>query len=121
MSCSAVGMSEHVDAVASLPRGARPSRNRASEHTFRTPSLPTPAIARPTVWTASQQSVEEILAAVEVLESDASRKELLHRLDGVRVLLRWLQLFRGESWQQRWHASGADAAGKAWSPGRRVG
>lgn len=108
-------MSEHVDAVAYLPRGARPSRNRASEQAFHTPSLPTPAIARPTLWASSQQSMQEVLAAVEVLESAASRKELLHRLEGVRVLLSWLLMFPGESWQQRWHASGADTAGKAWT------
>ncbi len=107
--------SGHVDAVAFLPRGARPSRNRAGEQAFHTPSLPTPAITRPTVWTSSQASVDEVLAAVAVLESEASRKELLHRIDGVQVLLRWLQQFPGESWQQRWHATGADTAGKAWT------
>ncbi len=105
----------HVDAVAFLPRGARPSRNRVGERAFLTPSLPTPAIARPTVWTSSQRSVEEVLAAVEVLESGASRKEFLHRVDGVRVLLGWLQGFPGESWQQRWHGADADSAGKAWT------
>lgn len=30
-------------------------------------------------------------------------------------LLGWLQRFSGESWQQRWLASGADAAGRAWT------
>lgn len=106
---------EHVDAVAFLPRGARPSRKLAREHEFVTPSLPTPQIARPTVWTASQQSVEEVLAGVEALEAAASGKELRRRLQGVQVLLTWLQGFAGESWQQRWLASGADTAGKAWS------
>jgi hypothetical protein len=106
---------EHVDAVAFLPRGARPSRKLGREHDFVTPSLPTPAIARPTVWTASQQGVEEVLAGVEVLEADASRKELLRRLHGAEVLLGWLRGFPGESWQQRWLTSGADTAGKAWT------
>lgn len=108
-------MVEHVDAVAFLPRGARPSRRLGREHEFVTPSLPTPRIARPTVWTASQQSVEEVLAGVEALEAGASRKELLRRLHGVQVLLAWLRGFPGESWQQRWLASGADTAGKAWT------
>jgi hypothetical protein len=106
---------EHVDAVAFLPRGARPSRKQGREHEFVTPSLPTPQIARPTVWTASQQSVEEVLSGVEALEASVSRKELLRRRHGVKVVLGWLQGFPGESWQQRWLASGADTAGKAWT------
>lgn len=106
---------EHVDAVTFLPRGARPSRRLGRQHDFVTPSLPTPAIARPTVWTASQQSVEEVLAGVEALEADVSPKELARRLHGVEVLLGWLRGFPGESWQQRWLASGADTAGKAWT------
>ncbi|MGH9251211.1 MAG: tyrosine-type recombinase/integrase, partial [Acidimicrobiales bacterium] len=104
----------HVDAVAFVRRGARPSRNRSGEHDFLTPSLPTPAIARPTVWTASQQSVEEVLAGIEVLEVGASPKELRRRLRDAEVLLEWLRRFPGESWQQRWLASGADTAGKSW-------
>ena len=55
-------VADHVDAVAFLPRGARPSKKLVGAHDFITPSLPTPAIARPTVWEASQQSVEEVLA-----------------------------------------------------------
>lgn len=104
----------HVDAVAVLRRGARPSRNRSGEHDFLTPSLPTPAIARPTVWTASQQSVEEVLAGIEALEVGASSKEMRRRLRDAEVLLEWLRRFPGESWQQRWFASGADTAGKSW-------
>lgn len=111
---SATATAGHVDAIALLPRGARPSRKRSGEHDFLTPSLPTPVIIRPTVWIASQQSVEEIMAGVEVLEAAASPKELARRLRDTAVLLDWLRLFPGESWQQRWLASGADTAGKTW-------
>ena len=104
----------HVDAVAFLRRGARPSRNRSGEHDFLTPSLPTPVIARPTVWSASQQSVEEAMAGVEALESGASASEMRRRLRDAGVLLEWLRRFPGESWQQRWLASGVDTAGRAW-------
>ncbi len=62
-------VADHVDAVAFLPRGARPSRKLVGAHDFITPSLPTPVIARPTVWEASQQSAEEVLAWVETLEA----------------------------------------------------
>lgn len=108
-------MADHVDPVATLQRGARPSRRSYGEHDFVTPSLPTPAIARPTVWTASQQSVEEVLARVETLEDGVGRKELSRRILAVRQLLTWLARFPGETWQQRWLASGADTAGKAWT------
>lgn len=108
-------MADHVDAVAFLPRGARPSRKPSAAHDFLTPSLPTPTISRPTLWDASQQSVEEVLAWVEQLErSEATPKDLRRRVYGVELLLGWLQRFPGESWQQRWLASGADTAGKAW-------
>jgi hypothetical protein len=104
----------HVDAVSLLRRGVRPSRNRSGEHDFLTPSLPTPSIARPTVWTASQQSVEEVLAGIEVLEAGASSKEMRRRSRDAQVLLELLRRFPGESWQQRWLASGVDTAGKNW-------
>lgn len=108
-------VADHVDAVAFLPRGARPSRKPSGAHDFLTPSLPTPAISRPTVWEASQQSAEEVLAWVDSLErGEATPKDLRRRVYGVEVLLGWLQRFPGESWQQRWLASGADTAGKAW-------
>lgn len=109
-------MSEHVDAVAFLRPGARPSRRAEGEPYLVAKPLPTPTIARPTVWTASQQSTEEVLAGVEELAGDVARKELLRLTGGVRLLLAWLHGFPGESWQQRWLASGADAAaGKAWT------
>ena len=108
-------MSDHVDPVATLQRGTRPSRKSYGEHDFVTPSLPTPAIARPTIWTASQQGVEEVLARIESLEADVGGKELSRRVLGVRQLLSWLAGFPGETWQQRWLASGADTAGKAWT------
>jgi hypothetical protein len=108
-------VAEHIDPVATLQRGARPSRRSSGAHDFVTPSLPTPAIARPTVWPASQHSVEEILAALEALEAGVVRKERARRVLGVRQLLGWLAGFPGETWQQRWLTSRADTAGKAWS------
>jgi hypothetical protein len=71
---AAVCVAEHIDPVVRLQRGARPSRRNSGEHDFVTPSLPTPAIARPTVWKGSQRSVGEILSAVDELEAGAVRK-----------------------------------------------
>ena len=112
----------HIDAVTHLQKAARPSRrgpvdNGALRPKAPTPKLATPAIARTTVWTASQMSYEELLDVVRDGEITAgssaryARTMVLH----VESLLDWLLRFPGESWQQRWHASGADAAGKRWT------
>ncbi|MGV1010235.1 MAG: hypothetical protein ACOYBY_16785 [Dermatophilaceae bacterium] len=116
-------MSEHIDAIAHLQKAARPSRhvpadNGALRPKAPTPTLPTPAIARPTVWAASQMSYEEVLDAVRDLElanGVSSPKFIRRQLLFAETLLGWLLKFPGESWQQRWHASGADAAGKNWT------
>jgi hypothetical protein len=45
-----------------------------------------------------------------------SRKHLAY---GIRRLLRWLDGFDGNSWEQRWLASGADLAPRSWRDGVR--
>jgi hypothetical protein len=87
-------VAEHIDPVVTLHRGARLSRRNSGEHDFVTPPLPTPVIARPTVWTGSQRSAEEILAALDELETDTARKERSRRVLGVRHLLSWLAASR---------------------------
>lgn len=116
-------MSDHIDAVAHLQKAARPSHNVPAKNgglrpKAPTPVLPTPAIARPTVWTASQMSYEEVLAAVrdlELADGTSSPKQVRSQVLFAETLLGWLLRFPGESWQQRWHASGADAAGRDWT------
>lgn len=116
-------MNDHVDAVAHLQKAARPSRhapanNGALRPKAPTPMLPTPVIARPTVWAASQMSYEEVLGAVrdvELANGTTSPKQVRSQMLFAETLLGWLLRFSGESWQQRWHASGADAAGKEWT------
>jgi len=41
------------------------------------------------------------------------------RRRGLPLLLDWLEEHPGQSWQQRWLASGADAAGDDWAQGPR--
>ncbi|HRV68095.1 MAG TPA: site-specific integrase [Marmoricola sp.] len=116
-------MSDHIDAVAHLQKAARPSRNvpadnRGLRPKAPTPTLPTPMIARPTVWAGSQMSYEEVLAAVrdmELASGSTSPKQARSQVLFAETLLGWLLRFPGESWQQRWHASGADAAGRDWT------
>jgi hypothetical protein len=94
-------------AVAELP---------TTSTTAPSPSLvkypPRPAAA---CWPATELSRERALTTLSsapfVLDQ---RKAQSRRVTGLRVLLDWLTTQPGTSWQERWLASGADAAGPAW-------
>ncbi len=87
----------------------------AREHDFRTPDLPTPVLKRPATWAESTLDRHELLTRASSLESEAAANERRRRLTAVALVLDWLEGFAGESWQQRWLASGADEAGAAWT------
>ncbi len=111
-----VEQDRYVDPVpAPRGRGPRTARRPSEQHDFRTPTLPTPQLARPSVWPESTRSRGEVLAAVDALDAGLTIKELRRRRSGVELLLDWLQSFPGVSWQQRWQAAGADAAGSDWA------
>jgi hypothetical protein len=94
-------------AVAELP---------TTSTTAPSPSLvkypPRPAAA---CWPATELSRERALTTLSsapfVLDQ---RKAQSRRVTGLRLLLDWLTTQPGTSWQERWLASGADAAGPAW-------
>jgi hypothetical protein len=66
-------------------------------------------------WPATRQSHCEVFGRLIcppfVLDSAGSQKQ---RRRGLELLLDWLADQPGESWQQRWLASGADSAGAKW-------
>ncbi|MFB8137610.1 tyrosine-type recombinase/integrase [Streptomyces mirabilis] len=67
-------------------------------------------------WAATElpreQVTERLLAAPFVLASSASQSR---RRTGLTKTLAWLEQFPGQTWQERWHASGADVVGNiAW-------
>lgn len=67
-------------------------------------------------WKATAQSreqvMERLLAPPFVLTSSASQSR---RRTGLAKTLAWLEQFPGQTWQDRWNSSGADAAGNiAW-------
>ncbi|MEV8529751.1 hypothetical protein AB0451_37540 [Streptomyces sp. NPDC052000] len=67
-------------------------------------------------WKATEQSreqvVEQMLAPPFVLESSASQAR---RKTGLTKILAWLEQYPGQTWQDRWTASGADEVGNiAW-------
>jgi integrase len=96
-------------------RGPLTSRRPSQQHDFQTPQLPTPQPARPDSWPASTRSRTELLQALDELEGPIASKELTRRRAGLGMLLDWLEPFPGQSWQQRWQASGADTAGYGWA------
>lgn len=108
---------QYVDAVADLPRerGFRSSRSPQRQHEFLTPALPTPSLARASTWPATDRTHQQIVSDVEGLHPGAGTKEHQRRRAGVELLLGWLDGFTGDSWQQRWLASSANDAGKAWT------
>jgi hypothetical protein len=108
---------DYIDAVADLPRarGFRGSRSTQRQHEFLTPALPTPVLARPSTWPATERTRQQVLSEVEDLDPGAGRKEQQRRSAGVQLLLGWLEGFEGGNWQQRWLASKADGAGRAWT------
>lgn len=97
-------------------RGLRPrERVRPCQpNEFRTPVLATPRTQRPSSWPQTARSREQLLAALDLLEPDVAGKERSRRRHGLNLLLDWLERFEGSSWQQRWQASGADAAAGNW-------
>lgn len=96
-------------------RGPQTGRRPSQQHDFRTPTLLTPQVERPTSWPASTRDRAEVLDALDDMDAGVGGKELNRRRAGLTLLLDWLERFPGASWQQRWQASGADSAGFAWT------
>ena len=64
----------------------------------------------PDEWAASRMSREQIVSrGLEVFPTSRAM-----RMSGLKVVLDWLEQMPGETWQQRWLASGADAALRDW-------
>ncbi|WP_055618500.1 site-specific integrase [Streptomyces phaeochromogenes] len=85
-----------------------------------------PPRARPTSWPETTANRERILLRVQRLPGDLSDSARAVRAVGARFVLSWLETFPGETWQQRWQATGADMAAGTWHElamewGRSVG
>ena len=89
---------------------ARPSKAR--RESARTAFPPRPAAAD---WPATRQGRDEafgrLASGIFVLDNEASQER---RRRALKWFLDWLSGQPGETWQQRWMASGADAAGGNW-------
>ena len=71
-------------------------------------------------WEATEQSHEQVrerlLTPPFRLASSAPQSR---RRTGLTKTLAWLEHFPGQTWQERWNASGADAAGNIASTSRK--
>jgi integrase len=89
---------------------SRPSK--AQRESARTRFPPRPVA---TDWPATRQergeAREQLTSGIFVLPNAGSQEK---RIRGLSWLLDWLTDQPGQTWQQRWMASGADAAGGAW-------
>jgi len=73
--------------------------------------------ARPAApgWPATERSHAEVCQQLTTAPFTLNRRNSEQiRGNGVPLLLDWLGEQAGQSWQQRWVASGADAAGRGW-------
>ncbi|MGH3220675.1 MAG: hypothetical protein ACRDPY_18585 [Streptosporangiaceae bacterium] len=63
-------------------------------------------------WPATMQTRGQVLAQLASMAADDARSQ--RGPGGLEALLDWLEAQEGDSWQHRWLASGADAAGAGW-------
>jgi integrase len=73
--------------------------------------------ARPVTagWPAAGQDREQVLRLVVTRAGQPESRVHVNHRRGLPVLLDWLEEQPGRTWQQRWLASGADAAGERWA------
>jgi integrase len=106
-------LAKHVTRKPLTAANATPAQAQARNNQLRTRFPPR---AAELWWPHTAQTLEEVAARLtappfrpEVKPTRAGRRR------GVAKLLRWLSTFPGETWQQRWAASGAeDHPGAAW-------
>lgn len=76
-----------------------------------------PARAVPGIWPGTERSRTEVARLLSrppfTLENAGSE---LHHKHGIVMVLDWLEDQSGQTWQERWLASGIEQAGCAWRP-----
>jgi hypothetical protein len=95
-----------------------PAPTGALEHGYRQPAVVAVLIERPTVWEQTAADRGAVLARLDAFVADdtatpAKRKR--ERRHGLVTMLDWLTSFDGDSWQQRWIASGLNEHGSRWT------
>jgi len=81
------------------------------------PSARYPARTTGTHWPATEAGRETLEQLLSSSRESISAQSRYRRAVGLRLLLEWLSEQPGDTWQERWDRSGAEAAGSEW---RRV-
>lgn len=83
------------------------------------PSTRFPARALASHWPGVGRTRAELLTMVSAPTGLSGFRVQSHHRRGLPLLLDWLEEQPGDSWQERWHLSGADGAGDDWAQGPR--
>ena len=105
------------------PEGHRPSASR--EELTAAPSAsgawprlyPRPV---PEHWLATDQNRSQVLAVLSAPAAELTRPQrqrVNSRRRGLSLVVAWLEDHAGQSWQERWAATGSQAAGERWAEG----
>ncbi|MGW2545474.1 hypothetical protein ACWC5I_32510, partial [Kitasatospora sp. NPDC001574] len=101
-----------AERLAAAPVVSRPHLS-VEQQTEKFPPRPVPAH-----WSAAGMDREGVLRMwVEATPRQEDSRNHDFRRRGLMLMLDWLQEQPGRTWHQRWHASGADAAGERWADG----
>jgi Phage integrase family len=73
-----------------------------------------PARAVPDVWPATAEDRDQVKDRLAEFSANANRHTRYLRGSGAQKILRWLEEFPGDTWQQRWRNSGSDGLGRGW-------
>ncbi|MFF4085212.1 tyrosine-type recombinase/integrase [Streptomyces sp. NPDC001777] len=69
----------------------------------------------PDTWTVTAEPRDQAVSRLRELSAGSSKHTRYIRVRGADLLMRWLETFPGESWQQRWQSSTADDHPRSWS------
>ncbi len=83
------------------------------------PGQPRPVSDRAGLWACQKElrdaEFETLVTASLSMLPETNRERINRRRSALRAVTTWLCRFEGQTWQQRWVASGLDTAGRAWS------
>jgi hypothetical protein len=103
------GSSRHTGGLTASARpGGHPRPSPTEALRVRFPPRPV-ATTWPPTGSSRQQVLQRLLAAPFVADTAAGED---NRRRGLRIVLDWLEAQPGDTWQQRWLASGADGNGR---------
>jgi integrase len=104
--------------LAAGPEATAENRGGAEQAATQTLAARFPARPVAECWPATGQDRAQVIHLVDTASAGLPESRIeANRRRGLPVLLDWLMEQPGQTWQQRWLASGADTAGERWADG----